>query len=346
MSSSARAAPAPSRPLWRIATRVLRRAIVSFVEDRCTHMAAAISYFALFALFPLTLLAISAFGIVLRDASVQDDVLGTIVDALPVEETSIEDSLRAVADLGPTLTVVSLFAAVWTVGTLAGVVNGSINVVFDVDRPRPLLRAKLIEYSLLPLGGLLLLSSFVLTGAWQVARTVADDRFGGGPEWVWEAGAVAIPAVLMFTTFVSLYWLLPHQPVRLRHIWPGALVAALGVEAVKQGFALYLSRVANYDLVYGSLGRVIALLFFIYVSANLLLFGAEIAAEVPHVLREEPRHGHAGSDESGWRSSLWRVLRGFVVAPGEQAGPAVPKHEQESNDRGDGGGGSEGGVAG
>lgn len=335
MSSSAEAVTAVPRPVWRIATRVLRRATVSFVEDRCTHMAAAISYFALFALFPLTLLAISTFGIVLRDAAVQADVLGAIVGALPVEETSIEDSLRAVANLGPTLTVISLFAAVWTVGTLAGVVSGSINVVFDVDRPRPLLRAKLVEYSLLPLGGLLLLSSFVLTGAWRVVQAVADDRFGGGPEWIWEGGAVAIPVVLMFATFASLYWLLPHQPVRLRHIWPGALLAALGVEAVKQGFALYLSRVANYDVVYGSLGGVIALLFFVYVSANLLLFGAEIAAEVPHVLREEPRHGHAGAEESSWRTSLWRVLRGLVVAPVEQAGPAVRARPERERSEGE-----------
>jgi len=323
--TSGTAPAAASRPLWRVAVTVTRRATVNFVEDRCTHMAAAISYFALFALFPITLLAISAFGILLRDEDMQADVLEAVVGALPIEATSIEESLRGVADLGPTVTVISLIAAMWTVGTLAGVVNRSVNVVFDVDRPRPLLRAKLIDSSLLPLGGLLLLASFVLTGAWSVAQATAGDRFGG-LEWLWAAGAVAIPTLLTFVTFVFVFWLLPHQLVRLRHIWPGALLAAVGVEVVKQGFAFYLSNVANYDVVYGSLGGIIALLFFVYASANLLLFGAEIAAEVAHVLNVEPRHGHAGAVEVSWRTSLWRILRGFVVAPVEEAGPAVPQH--------------------
>lgn len=333
MTSESAPVAAP-RPLWWVAVTVARHATVNFVEDRCTHMAAAISYFALFALFPLTVLAISAFGIVLRDADVQADVLAAIVGALPVEATSIEDSLRSLANLGPTVTVISLIAAVWTVGTLAGVVNRSVNVVFDVDRPRPLLRAKLVDSSLLPLGGLLLLASFVLTGAWSVVQAGAGDRFEG-LEWLWSAGAIAIPVLLTFVTFLFLFWLLPHQLVRLRHIWPGALVAALGVEVVKQGFAYYLSNVTNYDVIYGSLGGIIALLLFVYASANLLLFGAEIAAEVPHVLNAEPRHGHAGAAEVSWRTSLWRVVRGLAVAPVEEAGPALPRRAAE-HDRSEG----------
>ena len=69
-------------------------------------------------------------------------------------------------------------------------------------------------------------------------------------------------------------------------------------------------------VVYGSLGGVIALLFWVYLTANIMLFGAEITAEVPHVLNEEPRHGHPGSDEGSWRSSAWALLRGLVLAPG------------------------------
>ncbi len=323
LSAAADSNSATSRPPWVIARRVLRRAIVSFVEDRCTHMAAAISYFALFALFPLTVLAISTFGIVLRDASVQADVLDAIVRALPVKETSLEDSLRDLADLGPTVTVISLIAATWTVGTLAGVINGSINVVFDVDRGRPLLRSKLIDYSLMPVIGVFYLSSLTLTAVWQVLQVRSANEFGGF-EWLWDAGALAIPVVLTFVTFLFLYWLLPHQQIRLRHVWPGALIATLGVEAVKHGFTLYVANIGNYDVVYGSLGSVIALLFFVYLSANLMLLGAEISAEIPHVLREEPRHGHAGASESNW-GVVWRFLRGLAVAPVEEAGPALPR---------------------
>ena len=106
---------------------------------------------------------------------------------------------------------------------------------------------------------------------------------------------------------------------------------SLGIEVAKQGFAFYLAGFASYDVVYGSLGGVFALLFWVYLSANILLFGAEVAAELPHVLREEPRHGHAGATEANWRGSLLAVLRGLVLAPGEQVGPALPEHPADGD---------------
>jgi membrane protein len=80
-------------------------------------------------------------------------------------------------------------------------------------------------------------------------------------------------------------------------------------------------------VVYGSLGGVIALLFWVYLTANIMLFGAEVTAEVPHVLREEPRHGHAGSDEGNWRASMWALARGLVLTPGD-SGDGPPDHDR------------------
>lgn len=335
MVEGSAAPPVRTRSWPAVVARVLQRATMNFVEDRCTHMAAAISYFALFALFPITLLAVAIFGVVLRNQGVQADVLEAIVEALPIEATSIEDSLRAVADLGPALTIVSLLGAVWTVGTLASAVSRSVNVVFDVDRSRPILHGKLVDYSLVPVAGGLLLASFTLTAAWRVAQASAYGRLGGSFGWLWDAGALAIPAALSFLTFLFIYWLLPNRRIMLRYIWPGALVAAIGIEVAKNGFALYLANIADYDVVYGSLGGVIALLFWVYVSSNILLFGAQVAAEVPHVLFEEPRHGHTGAGvATNWRTSLLAILRGLVIAPGDQAGPAVPEHASDEASEG------------
>lgn len=319
----------PFRRLGHMAAMVLKRATINFVEDRCTHMAAAISFFGLFALFPITTLTVSLFGVVLRDADIQATVLQAIVSALPVEETSVEESLRSVAELGPTLTVVSMVGAVWSASVLSTVVRRSINVVFDVDRPRPLLRAKIVDYSLLPLVGLLFLGSFLLTAIWRLVERTAGQRFTVIDEhltWLSEVGTLSIAAVLSFLTFLFLYWLLPNRQVNLRHIWPGALLAALGIQLAQHGFALYLSGFANYDVVYGSLAGVFALLFWVYLSANILLFGAEVAAEIPHVLSEAPRHGHTAASDVSWQASLMTVLRGLILVPGGDTGPTVPSH--------------------
>lgn len=319
------AAPSSARPArvrvdWRLVAGLLRRATVNFVEDRCTVLAAAISYFALFSLFPLVLLAAAVFGIVLRDPGVRDRVLNAVVDAIPVEAPSVANSLRALADLGPTLSVVATIGTLWTASALASAIRNALDIVFEVRRPRALLQAKVLDYLVLLGVGLLFLASLALTTAWRVVESQADVRWGlldGNLRWVWDTGAILIPAVMTFLMFLLLYRVLPHQRTRLLHIWPGALLAAVGFEVAKALFATYVANFSNYDVVYGSLGGVIALLFWVYVSANILLFGAEVSAEVSHVMRGEPRRGHVPSEEGDWRASLLTLLRGLVLAPGE-----------------------------
>lgn len=305
---------------WRLVAGLFRRATVNFVEDRCTVLAAAISYFALFSLFPLALLVAAVFGIVLRDPEVQDRVLDAFVRAIPVEAPSIESSLRALADLGPTLSVVALIATLWTASALASAVRNALDIVFDVRQPRALLQAKVLDYVILLGVGTLFLASLVLTTWWRVAEVQTHQRWGlfdGNLKWLWDFGAIAIPAAMTFLMFLLLYRAMPHGRTRVLHVWPGALLAAVAFELAKALFATYVAYFTSYDVVYGSLGGVIALLFWVYVSANVLLYGAELSAEVSHVMRGEPRRGHAPSEEGDWRSSLFTLLRGLVLAPGE-----------------------------
>jgi membrane protein len=306
---------------WRLVAGLLRRATVNFVEDRCSFLAAAISYFALFSLFPLTLLAAAVFGIILRDEDVQARVLQAIVDELPVDEPSVENSLRALADLGPTLSVVALIATLWTASALASAVRAALDIVFDVPRRRPFLHAKLLDSAIILSVAALFLCSIVLTAWWSIAEGEAEARWGlfdGNLRWLWDVGAILIPAAMTFLMFLLMYRALPHRSTRLSHIWPGALLAAVAFELAKAGFATYVANFANYDVIYGALGGVIALLFWVYISANILLYGAEVSAEVSHVLRGEARRGHVPGDEGDWRSSVIAMLRGLVLAPGDR----------------------------
>ena len=305
--------------------RILGRAVTSFIEDDGALMAAAISYYALFSLFPLTLLVVSIFGIVLRNPGVQEQVLNAIITFLPVRDQSIADSLRHVAELGPTLTVVSALGSIWSAGALSAAMRSALNVAFDVPVARPWVRSKLIDYALLPIIGLPLVGGVALTAAWrvvqaEVARTVTAPI---STSWFWNAGALSIPFALSFVAFILTFWLLPNRAVRFRDIWPGALLAALGFEGLKVGFAAYIEHFATIDLVYGSLASVIVLLFWVYLVANLVIFCGEVAAEVPHVVRGEPRHGHAagpGDDDDGdWRRAVLALLRSLVFVGAESS---------------------------
>ena len=291
----------------------------NFLDDGASQLGAGVSYFALISLFPLALLAFSVFGLVLRDEEVQGRVLDGLVEGIPVDTPIVEEALAGLASGGVTIGVVALVATIWTGSALAAALRNALNMVFDVNRRRPFVQGKLVDFMIAPALGLLLLASLTLTTGWRFAQAEAVNvGILHDQPLVWELGAVGITGLISFLAFLFLYWLLPNAGLRPRDLWPGALLAAVGFEAGKLGFAFYLANFSSYDVIYGSLGGVITLLVWVYVSSNIMLFGAEVAAELPRVLRGEARHGHEGTRDVGWRESVFPLLRGLFLGPIEE----------------------------
>ncbi len=300
--------------------RVAGRSAKNFAEDRGTQMAAAISYYTLFSLLPLLILTVAIFGLVIRDSSLQERVINSLVDALPLPAGDVEDVVTGIGSNAPELALIALLGAIWTSGALSASLRMALNVAFEARRTRPAVRGKLIDYALLPILGLPVLGSVVLSAAWQIIRQRTDNLpLASNFEWAWEVATFSTTLMLSFLAFSLLYWLAPNRTVRFRYLWPGALFAAIAFEGLKYGFTVYLTNFANYEVVYGALGGVVVLLFWVFLSANILILGAEIANEVPHVLHEEPRHGRErGREDRSWVSAVWKVLRWFLLAPEDE----------------------------
>lgn len=322
----------PWRRVLVLAMVVLRRATANFIEDRATQLAAAVSYFALISLFPLVLLAFSVFGLLLRDPELQARVLDELVAGIPVDAPLVEETLGRLADGGVTVGLLAFGATIWTGSALAAALRNALNVVFDVEQRRPLVIGKLIDFTIAPALGLLLLASLVLTTVWRVAQAQAVDLgILRDQSFVWELGAVGIAGLMTFVAFLFLYWLLPNSPLRVRYLWPGALLTAVAFEALKFGFAYYLANAGHYDVIYGSLGGLITLLVWVFVSANIMIFGAEVSAEIPRVLEGQARHGVEGTRDVRWRESVVLLVRGLVLGPvdaePEPPRPAAPDED-------------------
>ena len=338
------APPRTRRAPWywaAVVFRVTGRALKNFAEDRGTQMAAAISYYTLFSLIPLLILVVAVFGLVLRDASsLEQDVIDFLVESLPIPEGDVEEAVQGASKLAPQLAAVALLGAIWTSGALSASLRTALNVAFEARRGRPALRGKLIDYALLPILGVPVLGGVVLSAAWRIVRREVEDLPLGTSEfqWVWEAVAIGTSLMLSFLAFSLLYWLAPNRTVRFRYLWAGALFAAAAFEGLKYAFTIYLENFANYDVIYGSLGGVVVLLFWVFLSANILILGAEIANETPHVLREEPRHGRAREEDRHWLSASWKVIRWFILAPEDEEDhlpPAARRAAYDGNGNGD-----------
>lgn len=287
-----------------VARSLARRSVREFFADRCTQMAAAISFHVLFSLFPLSILLVAVFGLVLRDQALRDDVLDFLLRNLPLSNAGRADLERLLESVTRTLSalgLVSLLGLAWSASGMMAALRRALNDAWDLERGRPFLRGKFVDLLLILALGLLFLVSLSLTIAASFARELGGrlaetlGPLGSGAALAVVAFQLAVPFLLSLAIFAFVYRVVPAAQPRLRDVWPGALVAALGFELLKNGFAVYLAYFGNYNAVYGSLGAIVAFLFFIYLSANMLLFGAEVASEWPRLRAERGRDPDSSS---------------------------------------------------
>jgi len=236
--------------LRRLARRTIvatHRAVLEFVDDRGHRSAAQISFFAILSFIPLVLLLAAAFGLLFDDAAVRERIIQTVFDNVPLAssgdrpklERSVGDALQQAGHLGIFTTVLLLVAASGVMGAL----RHSINEAWDIEERPPLLKRKALDFALVLGGTSILALSVSLTITHKLAGIV-DDEAGGG----WLAAALLevagdlLPLVFVALALLFLYRVLPLHREPLRDIWPGAVVATIGLAIVKQGLELYFEQ--------------------------------------------------------------------------------------------------------
>jgi len=293
------------------AGKLAERSIDAFFKHRCPQLAASISYYALLSVFPAAILMAVIFGQIISDDDARREVVDFLFDNLPVSEDQGRRDLEKVVDdvtgNPATLGIIGLAALLYSASALMGAVRNSLAIVWGSERERPPLRGKGLDI-LLVLGlGLLIALSLAATIVRGFAVDLSKDLglTGRVLESALDASGFLIPFLLSVITFAVVYRVVPHPRPRLRDVWPGILLAAVGYELAKRGFALYLENFGNYSAVYGSLGAVITFLVFIYIAAMVFLMGAEFAALWPRVRRGE-------FDDSGEGKPFGEEVRGFL----------------------------------
>ena len=258
----------------------LRRAWKNFFADRCPMMAAAIAYQVLFAIVPVTALLVAAIGFALRAPDVRGEVVRYVLAHIPLDRSLVIDAIRAVARSGTSLTIVGTLLLLWTGVGMFSTVRDSLNFTWGV-RGGGIVHQKLIDVaSVIGLTVLLLFSVAGTTALHGVASPSAaiTGRLSPGFDSTWGLFASSIPAFATFASFLFAYRYLPNVRHGFRDVMPGTLLGTALFEAGKHGFTLYVARFDRYEMLYGSLGAVLLFQLWIYVSAVILLAGAELNA--------------------------------------------------------------------
>jgi len=270
------------RVAWARFARVTEASVSDFFADRCPLFAAAISYYALFAIFPLAILAVVAFGLVISQESAREHVVTFLLDTLPLSRdqgrADLERLLDGVTGNPGALSAIGIGGLIFAASGLMGAVRNGLNVAFEAgtESGRPFLHGKLLDVLLVLGAGMVIGLSLALTVVLRLSADAAGSAVGGTLLQVGEL----IPFVLSVLVFTILYVVVPERRIRVRDAVVGAVVAGVGYELTKNGFSVYLDHFGNYSAVYGSLGAIVAFLVFVLLAAGVFLFGAEVAGHM------------------------------------------------------------------
>jgi membrane protein len=299
----------PRRPLWRLGQgwrrgrrqvspwklggltvrQLAARVFTEIGKDELTDRAAALSYYFVFALFP-SLLFLTALVGLFPERDLMERLLTPAQEVLPPDAASLVSRTLAEVQRGASGHLLSVGAVVALWGASRGMVSiiTTLNVVYGVTSPRPWWRRQLVAvvltgaFSLLALGTILSLVFGERVG--QAAAAWAG--VGGKFATVWGLAQWPLGLVFALTGIDLVYHFAPA--VRQRWYWltPGSVFAGVAWIGASLGFRAYVSAFANYNATYGSIGGVILLLLWLYLSSMALLVGGEINSVIARAAAE------------------------------------------------------------
>ncbi|HYN86773.1 MAG TPA: YihY/virulence factor BrkB family protein [Pyrinomonadaceae bacterium] len=275
-----------SRRMWGVRnhapwTTILNHTLHQFHENDLFTPAAAMSYFGLLTLFPALLL----FLILSQNVAAGSEIVARIVEVYPGSSEFLRATVRTIKDIG-TGGVVSCFVVVlWAGSWVFAVIERALNRIWGTQ-PRAFLHGRAITLGMIGVVGVVLLVSVFLTsillGLQQLVEQV-PVRVVRGSTWltlagdaIWQTTFAIAGTLVTVALFALVYRLVPNGRVTLRDTLPSALAAGVLWEAAKYIFAWSL-QYFHYDQIYGSVGAVVAVLTWSYVSSLILMFGAQLS---------------------------------------------------------------------
>ena len=283
---------------------IIKRSVKDFFDDKMLTYAAALAYQVLFAIFPFIIFLVALLGY-LNLSAFFDWFLAQAQLVLPPQ--AMETVRQAVDDLrnqdqGGLLSF-GIVTAVWIASAGVRATMDALNVAYDVTETRSAWKRYplSIVYTLGIAVMLVAAAALMLVGpqaiGWLTQQVGLEQVFT--TVWTWLRLPIAV-VLLMFAVAI-VYYAGPNVDQPFRFITPGAVLAVIVWVAASLGFGYYVANVANYSATYGSLGAVVVLLLFFYISSAVLLFGAEVNAIIEELARDRDAHqeraGHPARPE-------------------------------------------------
>lgn len=260
---------------------LLRHTFTAWNEHNAPRLAAALSYYIAFSLAPLLVLIIAVLGFLLREEVVRDAVLSQVAQAVGPQAaellSGIVDSLRQPSS-GILSTLLGIGALILGALNVFEQLKGALNSMWGVPAQkatgaRGFVVGKLVSFSMVLVIGFLLLVSLVISTLLNIFNSSLASWFPGAPMLLgWINNLISFGMIIVL--FALIYRILPDIKLEWRDVWVGAAITALLFMIGKAALSWYLGTTGATSA-YGAAGSFVLILFWIYYSAQIVLFGAE-----------------------------------------------------------------------
>jgi membrane protein len=275
----------------RLTALAIWRGATSFYNSDDLTFAASIAYYALLSLFPFFLLALSVIAGVTSSDDDRAAVIGFVLRYFPRQFEFVDAQLKAMEQARVQLGVAGSILMIWAAMGVFGAITSAINHAWGVEKQPSYVKHKLISFVMLVMASTLLLAALLLVSASDIAQArwfaVVLARAPG--LLVLQGFAVKWASTATFIFVVGLiFYFVPNAKVRFRDVWVGAVATGLLWRGALAGFSWYVRDLSRFTLVHGSIAAVVVFLLWVYVSAVILLYGAEMTAAYARLRRHRP----------------------------------------------------------
>ena len=270
--------------------------IERFSEDNMLTYAAALSYQLFFSLFPFLIFFVALLG-ALNIPGFFDWLLDQAWAVLPVQAVEIvEQALEQIRSQAQTFLSIAIIVALWSASAAVRMTMQALDVAYDVAEGRPWWKKYPLSilYTILLTVLIIFAVALMLIGP-QIGEWLAQ-QIGLSSIFVALWGWLRIPAavLLLIVGLALVYYFFPNTDYPFRFSLPGAFLAVIVWLVASFGFSFYVNNFSSYSVTYGSIAAITVVLLYLYISACVVLLGAEVNAEIYYQFAE----GHDG-DEKG-----------------------------------------------
>lgn len=284
---------------WKEFLTALKR---EWTNDRVSDVAGMVTFQGILALFPFVLFLVALAG-VLIDPAQEQELIRQFARIAPAAVTQIlAERVRSLTQNSSTgLLTASALVAIWSASGGVLALMRALNTTYGVEESRRWWKTRAIALGTVFVGAVLTIVAVALAVAALPIANALPGPVGTALMWL----RLPVAGLLMMFLWACLYYFLPDVEQRFRFITPGSVVGVVLWVIASWGFSVYVANFGRYDVTYGALGGVVVMLVWMWISAMVILLGAEINAVVEHRSPEgkEPGARRVGEHSDGKKTT-------------------------------------------